>query len=109
MKEKISDKFIYLTGAARYRDLVFLSLHDKKLEEQEIVHSIFIAYDQGGLSKTGLANWTAVGMCIVAVPQLGLISISKDGEVFVFNGDKDSTETIAPDVCVLRGLGCIAG
>ena len=101
---------LFTTGAARYKDLMYLSMHNKELEEDEAAHSLFGAYYKGGRGNAGdTVLWDTKAMCVVKQPSERMLATSEDGEVLTYTGGK-STEEKIPDVEVsVLNLGVIDG
>ena len=64
MKPYWTNTHLFITGAARFNDLVYLSSQQKNLAEQDIQHSVFIAWDMNKWFQEEHKNWNCAGMCI---------------------------------------------
>ncbi|MCP3164167.1 hypothetical protein [Myxococcus qinghaiensis] len=95
-------------GAARFKDLVYLALQDKKLHKKSAAHTRLGSIDEGELANVKDLSWTEAGMCVVKRPSERLVVVSGDGKVFTYVGGKETTEQI-PKPWELRGCVSIAG
>ncbi len=109
MRKPISESSIYVSGAARFRDLIYLVARDRSLEGRGVAHSRFIAFDQGKFAHMGDRNWTAVATSVVKEPADKMVAVGEDGDVFTYVGGKASDEIIEPRPVALRGVGIVAG
>lgn len=109
MPKEITEHYMYATGAARFHDLLYLSVRDRALVEKEAEHSSFLGYDQGDWHQNGLTDWNTVAMCMVKHPEEKVVAISEDGEVWTYIGGKASEEQIKPAPSVLRAMATIDG
>lgn|GEM_PF-5756627 len=100
----ISKENLISRGAARFKDLVYLALQDKK----SAAHTRLGSIDEGELANVKDLSWTAAGMCVVKRPSERLVVVSGDGRVFTSVGGKETTEQI-PKPWELRGCVSIAG
>lgn len=108
--QKVSADYIFVTGAARFRDLVYLCVQDKELCKDDVVHSRLVAFDQGELAPAGdVTNWNTAAMCVVKKPKEKMIAISEDGDVLTYVGGSVKEEVIKPKPTVLRGMGVVDG
>jgi len=109
MKQKISASSVFMSGAARFKDLIYLVTRDKKLDAEEVDHSRFIAFDQGKLGHMGDFNWNTAAVCVARKPAEKFVAVGEDGEVFTFVAGKEALETISPKPIALRGVGVVDG
>ncbi len=109
MEHDISMHSVYTNGAARFDDLIYLSIKDRSLEADDVEHSRLIGFQGGELGHMADTNWTSIAMCVVKRPSEKLIAISEDGEVFTYVKGTSQTEQITPNPSVLRGLGVVDG
>src|ERR1700752_3518487 len=109
MRKPISEGSIYIAGAARFRDLIYLIARDRGLEEREVAHSRFIAFYQGKFAHMGDRNWTAVATCVAKNPTEKMVAVGGDGNVFTYVGGQATDETVSPKPIALRGIGVVDG
>lgn len=109
MKQSISESSIYIRGAARYHDLIYLVAQDKGLEKRKVPHSRFIAFDQEEFAHMGDRNWTGVDLGVVKKPAEKMIAVGEEGQVFTYVAGEAKDEAILPAPVALRGLGIIDG
>lgn len=100
---------LYSRGAARWKDLVYLSLKDRKLDRRGVLHSRLIAIYKGEWSPLDDVEWSTAGMCVVKKPAEKLVVVGPGGEVFTYVGGKKSREQISPRPSDLRYSVAIAG
>ncbi|GEN11918.1 hypothetical protein SAMN05443572_113208 [Myxococcus fulvus] len=104
----VSKENLLSRGAARFKDLVYLALQDKKLHKKEVAHTRLGSIDEGELANVKDLPWRAAGMCVAKQPTEKLVVVSGDGQVFTYVGGKEGTEQI-PKPHELRGCTRIAG
>jgi len=109
MTRPVSEHSIFLDGAGRFHDLIFLIILDKKLVKEDVQFSRVIAFDQGELGGVSKRNWNGVAICVSKKPTEGLLTIGEDGQVLTFVGGKVFDEQIKPKPVCLRGLGVVGG
>lgn len=108
-KHKITPNYVFVTGAARFRDLLYLCIQDKELCKEEIAHSRLVGFDVGELVHFDDTNWNTVAMCVAKKPSEKLVAISEDGDVLTSVSGNITEETIKPKPIVLRGMGVVDG
>jgi hypothetical protein len=104
-----SKENLYSRGAARRKGLVYLSIKDRKLDRQSILHSRLIGIENGEWGPLEDLEWATAGMCVVKKPAEKLVVISPQGEVFTYVGGKRTREKISPMPRDLRYCGTIDG
>ena len=109
MNEPLSNSSIFISGAARFSDLLYILAHDKGLAADDIDHSRFLAFDQGAPSHNGDATWRAVDLCVARLPSEKMIAVGEDGEVLTYAGGVTTEEQIEPRPTVLRAVNTIDG
>ena len=98
---------LFIQAAARFKDLLYIASQQKDLLEDEINHSVFIAWDREKWYQNEFQNWTCVGMCIAKKPEEKLISISEEGEIWTYVGGVSTEEKIQAKI--IRNLTTIDG
>ncbi|MGF1606859.1 MAG: hypothetical protein ACFB22_11020, partial [Rhodothalassiaceae bacterium] len=109
MPKSLSTEYTYLTGTARFHDMIYVGLHEKSLADRDLAHCRMFALDNNEWFLVSDRNWTVIGMTMANAPSQKMIAASEDGEAVACVGGEEFDEHIGTDVCVLRGLGCIAG
>jgi hypothetical protein len=104
-----SSKSLYSRGAALRRDAIYLSLKDRKLDRQSVLHSRFIAIIGEEWGPLEDLPWATAGMCVARKPAQKLVAVSPDGKVFTSVSGKRTHEQISPKPLDLRYCGAIAG
>src|SRR5688572_6301478 len=104
-----SKKSLYSRGAARRQDLIYLSLKDRKLDRQSVMHSRFIVLLGPEWSPLEDENWATAGMCVVKKPIEQMVAVSPHGDVLTIGSGKTTREKISPRPFDLRFCGAIAG
>ena len=100
---------LYVRGAARYHDLVYLALKDRKLDRKSVAHTRLVSIDGGEVATVKDLNWAAAGICVVKKPTEKLIAVSEEGAIFTYVGGSATIEEIIPRPFQLRFCGAIAG
>jgi hypothetical protein len=90
----ISKSNLVSRGAAKFHDLLYLALRDRKLHKRLITHTRIGGIDQGELAALEDLTWNAVGMCVVKLPTERLVVVSADGIVRSYGGGKEFDEQI---------------
>ena len=103
------NKHIFIAAAARFSDLLYLSLRNRKLEEEDAAHSLFGGYDRNKRVNNGNTNWNTQAMCVAKKPAEKLVAISIEGKVFTYAGGEKGLESITPEPYEIRGLASIEG
>lgn len=109
MADRISQSSMYIAGAARFADLIYLIARDRGLEARGVEHSRFIAFYQGKFAHMGDRNWRSTAICVVKRPIEKMVAVGEDGNVFTYVGGVGSDETISPKPKVVRGVGVVDG
>ncbi|MCE9672170.1 hypothetical protein LY474_30625 [Myxococcus stipitatus] len=104
----VSKEHLLSRGAARYKDLVYLAMQDKKLHKKSVAHTRLGGVYKGALGSVADLPWNVAGMCVAKEPSEKLVVVSGDGKVFTYVGGKEGSETISKP-SDLRGCACIAG
>ena len=109
MNPQISATSLYVTGAARFKDLLYLIIRDKGLAAREVEHARFIAFYQNQLAHMGDRNWAPAAACVAKQPNEKFIAVGEDGDVFTYVGGQSADEKITPKPNVLRAMGVVEG
>jgi hypothetical protein len=109
IQKPISLSTLFVDGAARFRDLVYIVAKDRSLNDKDVAHSRFIAFYQSNFCHNGDRNWSAVAVCVAQQPAEKMIAVGHDGEVFTYVGGGATDERILPEPMALRNLGVIDG
>lgn len=109
MEKPISKSTVFITGAARFHDLVYIIGRDKNLEVQQVEHSRLIGFDGGKFGHMGDRNWNAHAIAIAKKPAERLVVVSENGEVFTYAAGKSTTEQISPVPTAIRSANIIDG
>lgn len=78
MSIPVSASSLYVSGAARFQDLIYLNARDRGLHEREVAHSRFIGFDQGLFAHMGDRSWSAAGICVAKKPTERMIAVGED-------------------------------
>jgi hypothetical protein len=109
MERPVSRTTIYVSGAARFADLIYLIGKDRGLVKDDVEHSRFIAFDQLKFAHMGDRNWSAVAVGVAKKPAEKMVAVGEDGDVFIYVGGKAGDEKIQPNPVCLRGIGAVDG
>ncbi|WP_200957304.1 hypothetical protein [Lysobacter sp. Root690] len=104
----LSKQNLISRGAARFNDLVYLALQDKKLQRNGTVHTRLGSLDEGEIANVKDLAWHAVGMCVAKLPSEKLVVVAGDGTVFTYVGGQEGSEKIA-GAFDLRGCATVDG
>jgi len=101
---------MFVAVAARFSDLIYLSLRDRELASKDKSHSTFAAIYRGDKGRCGnTVTWDTAAMCVVKKPAEKLVATSIDGDIFTYAGGKVAAEKIAPKLHGISGMATIAG
>jgi hypothetical protein len=109
VERPISKTTLYVGGAARFKDLIYVIAKDRGLAEQDVEHTRFIAFDQMKFAHMGDRNWNAVAVCVVKKPSEKMVAVGEDGEVFTYVAGSHDEESIRPQPVVLRNVAVVDG
>lgn len=109
MEKPISKSTVFITGAARFHDLIYLIGRDKDLDVQHVGHSRLIGFDGGKFGHMGDRNWNAHAIAIAKQPTERLVIIGESGEVFTYAAGKSTSRQISPEPSAIRSAGVIDG
>jgi len=104
----LSKENLISRGAARFKDLVYLALQDKKLQKKAVAHTRLGSVDEGEVANVKDLPWRAAGMCVAKLPSEKLVVVSGEGAVFTYVGGNEGSERIR-DAFDLRACACIEG
>ncbi|WP_394821825.1 hypothetical protein [Pendulispora albinea] len=104
----LSKENLISRGAARFKDLVYLALQDKKLHKKGVVHTRIGGIHKGEIGSVKDVSWHVVGMCIARRPSEKLVVVSGDGTVMTYVGGEVKDEKIK-GAADLRGCTTIEG
>lgn len=104
----LKDNRITRGCAARYADLVYLSLVDKALDKKGVAHTRICSIDADEIGNCGDLTWRAATACVVKKPAEKLVVLGGAGKVYTYVGGTETTEQI-PGAHDLRGSATIDG
>ena len=108
-EETISESTLFVDGAARFKDLIYIVARDRGLQEEAVEHSRFIAFYQQNFCHNGDRNWSGIAVCVVKRPTEKMVSVGEDGEVLTYVGGTVTEEQIVPEPMAIHNLGVIDG
>lgn len=109
VEKPISRTTLYVDGAARFHDLIYIVARDRALNEEGVEHSRFIGFDRMEFGHNGDKNWSALAVCVARKPTEKMVSVGEDGEVMTYVGGAAAEERILPEPMAIRNLGVIQG
>ena len=109
MEKPISKSTVFITGAARFHDLVYVIGRDKNLDVQHVTHARLIGFDGGKFGHMGDRNWNAHAIAVAKKPAERLVIVGESGEVFTYAAGKSTSEQISPEPRTIRSAGVIEG
>lgn len=81
IKKVWTDRFSFVAGAVRFKDLTYLSIVDDDLNAEKHPHSGLLEWDAGIWRDGGRLNWITVDMTVVKTPLHQMIVVSSIGEI----------------------------
>lgn len=102
IEKPISKSTLFVDGAARFKDLIYIVARDRGLQEEAVEHSRFIAFYQQNFCHNGDRNWSGIAVCVVKKPTEKMVSVGEDGEVLTYVGGTVTEEQIVPEPMALR-------
>lgn len=97
MQIDLKSRNTVVTGAVRYRDLIYLASHPDSVAA-EVPVSHFHAIDEGLLGFIGGNAWHTASITICKYPHEQMLAMSAHGEIRLFGSGLDSEELIStPD------------
>lgn len=109
MKSVFARARVFVRGAARYHDLVYILSKGKSLLEQDIAHASVICVDQGGWADAINTEWDTTAIAVAQSPSEKAVVVGEDGDVVTYVGGKSDREKITPDPVMIRNARCIGG
>lgn len=109
IEKPISRTALFVDGAARFRDLIYVIARDRLLQNEDVKHTRFLGFDQMRFGHNGDRNWSAVAVGVARKPAEKMVAIGEDGQVFAYVGGNVTEEQITPAPMVLRNVGVIEG
>ena len=106
---KLVKDHLYSRGAARFSDLIYLSIKDRKLDRRSVAHSRILGVYKGQVGSLKDVTWRTAGMCVVKKPSERLVTVGENGDVFTYVAGKGGDETVDPRPFELRGCNSIGG
>jgi len=100
---------MYVSGAARWKNLIYVIGKDRALHEDDVEHTRFLAFENGKFCHNGDKNWSAVAVCIARQPAEKMVAVGENGQVLTYVGGKKTEEQMTPPPVVLRGIGVVDG
>lgn len=109
MERPISKSTVFIHGAARFNDLIYIIAKDRGLIEEEVEHSRFIAFDQLKFAHMGDRNWSSTAICVARTPAEKMVAVGEDGDVFTYVAGTAHDEVIEPRPVMIRSVGVVEG
>jgi hypothetical protein len=109
MKSEFASSRIFVRGAARYHDLVYILSKGKVLLEEDIAHTSAIGIYQGRWGDVEDTEWDSSALAIAKKPDEKLIFIGEEGDVCAYVGGNSTWEKILPEPTMIRNAKTIEG
>lgn len=93
MSQKLSLTDSFVTGAVRFRDLVYVSTLDDSIESR-IEHSHLYGWDSGNWGYGGARDWPTASVTVTQQPIQQALFMSPYGDVSLFGSGQESEEKI---------------
>ncbi len=106
----VSTSTRFVSGAARFRDLLYIVAKDRTLAADDVCHSRFIGFDRAQLSTMGDRDWECTAVCVAMKPSEKFVAIGDEGQVFTYVSGRVVDETIPTEgPVVLRNASTLDG
>ena len=92
MSREVLESRVFINGAARYHDLVYIISKDKSMSEEDIAHTSVIGVDMGKWADCFNTNWNSTAIAVAKKPAEKLVIIGEDGEVSTYVGGLSDDE-----------------
>lgn len=109
MKSEFASSRIFIRGAARYHDLMYLLSKGKALLDEDISHTSAIAIDRGQWADVEDTEWDSSAIAVAKKPVEKLIFIGEEGDVCIYVGGESTSEKILPQPTMIRNAKTIDG
>jgi len=109
MNSEFAKSRVFIRGAARYHDLLYVLSKGKKLLEQDISHTSAICVDQGDWADAEDTAWDSTAIAVAKTPTERLVFVGEDGDVCTYVGGKSTSEKIEPAPKLIRNAKTIDG
>jgi hypothetical protein len=109
MATEFADSRVFIRGAARYHDLVYILSKGKSLLEQDINHTSAICVDQGNWANASNTEWDSTAIAVAKKPAEKLVFIGEEGDVCTYVGGHSTREKITPSPRMIRNARSIEG
>ena len=86
------DSRIFIDGAARFDDLLYVLSKDKQLQEDDVSHSSVVGVDQGKWTNADDTPWDSTAIAVARQPKEKLVLVGEDGQVLTYVGGKSTEE-----------------
>jgi len=106
-----TDKYSYITGVVRYKDLAYLVLINDEVAKRRLSQSICIEWDAGTWrgGKETLRDWDMVDVAVARKPREQAVFLAAGGQVFCLGSGDRHNEFLPATTAPLRGLRAIDG
>lgn len=109
MKSKFAESRVFIRGAARRNDLVYILSKGKALMEQDISNTSAIGIYQGRWVDAEDTEWDSSAIAVATKPTEKLVFIGEDGDVCTYVGGKSTREIITPTPKMIRRAKTVEG
>ena len=75
-----TDKWSFVTGAVRKRDILYFVLVNDRLAEEEKPHAEFAVWHAGKWLDAGMVKWSSPSVAVVRQPREQMIAVGELGE-----------------------------
>lgn len=109
MSKEAVESRIFIDGAARFHDLLYILSKDKKLAKKEVSHTSAISIDEGEWANVINVKWDSTALAVARQPEEKLVFIGEDGQVCTYVGGKSGKESLKPKPLLIRRAKAIDG
>jgi hypothetical protein len=104
-----TDRFSFVRGAVRYKDLAYLALVDDQLVKAKTPHTMVVEWDGGEWNDGGGGGWLLAGVTIARQPLEQLLAAGEYGDVVVLGSGDRHEEQIGDEDSSPRSRGPLRG
>jgi hypothetical protein len=108
---ELHEDYMPVGGAARFSDLIYLSVRDKEWERKDVAHAVFLSYDQGKDKDIDnrIVKWNSAGIVIAKKPKERMVAVGWKGQVLVCDQGEDCSEENLGPALKLENVSVIGG
>ncbi len=109
MTKDFANSRVFIRGAARRADLLYILSKAKTLLEKDIAHTSAIGIYQGKWTYAQATEWDSSAIAVAKLPTERLVFIGEDGDVCAYVGGQATSEKLSPIPKMIRNAKTIDG